>query len=116
MITYLYQFPYEGILITSGFIWIICSGVYATKQKGAVNLSWFMKSGLIILYVVLFLSLYFTLASCKPAKEGSFIILQLVPFHIIRDSSFISIVGNLLMLMSAPVLFYVNLGSVKKHL
>lgn len=114
MSTYLYQFPYGNIFTTTGLLWLIYMGFYLLKHKSCVSLKRLIASGLSILYIVLFLTLFVIPSSFRPAKEGPYIILQLVPFHTIKYSNYISTFGNLIMLIFLPIILYLNLGSLKK--
>lgn len=114
MITYISQIPYGAILITAGVIWILYMGFYKIKHKCTMSLSQAIKSGVSIAYIVLFITLYATPASYRPAREGPYLILQLIPFNTIKYSNYISTFGNMLMLLFVPILLYLNLNSLKK--
>lgn len=111
MNTYLTQFPYENIFVTSVLIWI---GYYALKGKRPVNRKDFILSGLNILYFVSLVFLYFIPASYTPIHRGPYMILQPVPFRTIQSSSFIHLSGHIIIVMLVPILLRLNAFSFRK--
>lgn len=70
MRNYLSQFPYDSLLIRSGWIWIIYIGYYRLKHKSYMGFRQLVTSGISVLYIVLFLQLYVQIPSYRSMGQG----------------------------------------------
>lgn len=113
MRTYLSQFPYNDLFVLSCQIWILYIGYYLLKHKSYIGFRKLIISGFTVLYIVFFWQLYVRIPPCRAIGKSPYVILQMVPFHTIKHSNYISTFGNLVMLIFLPIALYLNLGSFK---